>query len=535
LATIRKNKLDADRWGRVVEFFSTFLHHIKGEWAKPDEATGEIPPFELAPWQKNRIIKPLFGKIKPDGTRQYRTVYIEVPRKNGKSTLASAVGLSLLFVDREPGAEIYSAAADKDQARIVFEPARQMVLREPELADRCTVYKDAIEFDGAVYRVISADAYTKHGLNAHGVIFDELHAQPNRDLYDVLTTSTGSRAQPVTFMMTTAGYDKLSICYEVHDYSLKVEQGLIEDPTWLSVIYAADLRPVEQGGPGDDWHDPKVWRKANPNLGTSKRLEYMEEKHAYAVAVPGYENTFKRLDLNVWTEQASRWLPMDLWNEDKASASFKEGWFKGRKCFGGLDLASTTDLASFCLVSRAEDGHYRAIWRHWIAAENAEARMRRDKVPYPVWAQQGWIKLTEGNVIDYDVIREDIKKLAERFEIEEVAYDRWNAQQLVTQLEGDGLTMVPMGMGFASLSAPSKLLENLILGKLLRHGGNPVASWCASNAAVETDSTENKKPSRKHSTEKIDAVITLVIALGRAMLQPEPKRSVYETRGIRTL
>jgi phage terminase large subunit-like protein len=510
---------------RVDLFFRTYLHHVKGEWARPDPETGLIPPFELARWQSARIVKPLFGTLRRDGLRRYRTCYCEVPRKNGKSTFAAGIGLYLLFADQEPGAEIYSAAADKDQGRVVFDQAKQMVENEPRLKRQAHVFKDAIEVRGSVYRVISADAFTKHGLNAHGILFDELHAQPNRELYDVLTTSTGARSQPIVFMMTTAGFDRNSICYEIHDYAEKVMAGIIDDPTFLPVIFAA--------GKDDDWHDEAVWKRANPNLEVSKKIDYMREKHLQACSIPGYENTFKRLDLNIWTQQANRWLPMDQWDVAAQAEPVADEWFAKKEAFGGLDLASTTDLASFCLdFVDAKSKEHRVRWWHWIAAENAHERERRDRVPYPVWSKQGFIKLTPGNVIDYDVIREDIKAIGKQFNVKEIAYDRWNAQQLVTQLEGDGFTMVPVGMGFASLTAPSKHLENLIKDAKLRHGGNPVARWCASNVAVEIDAAENKKPSKKHSTEKIDAIIALILAIARAMLQPEAKPSVYETRGI---
>jgi len=504
----------------AVGFFESYLKQIKGEWAGK--------PFILAPWQRDQIIRPMFGKLRPDGLRQFRTVFVEVPVGNGKSTLAAGVALKLMFYDGEPGAEVYSAAADKDQARIVFEVAKQMVESEPELRGRAEIFKDAIAVpgSGSVYRVLSADAFTKHGYDAHGVIFDELHAQPNRELWDVLNSRTRSRRQPLIFAISTAGFDRHSICYEVYDYAVKVRDGIIKDPTFLPIIFEATK--------ADDWKSRKTWRKANPNLGVSVKLDHYEERFRRACEIPGYENTFKRLYLDLWTEQASRWIPMEAW--DAAAGEPGEMPAPGAECFGGLDLASTTDIASLCLdFVDADTGDHRSRWWHWIASANAHKREIRDRVPYVTWARDGFIKLTEGDVIDYDVIRADIVELGKQFKVKEIAYDRWNAQQLVTQLEGDGFTMVPVGMGFASMTAPSKFLENLVTAKQLRHGGNPVARWCASNVAVEQDAAGNLKPSKKRSTEKIDAIVALVLALSRAMLQREKAKSVYETRGILTL
>ncbi len=507
---------------RAEAFFARYCQQVKGEWAGR--------PLDLAPWQSKRIIRPLFGTLrKADNLRQFRTVFVEIPVGNGKSTLCSGLALELLFYDDEPGAEVYSAAADKDQARIVFEIAKRMVEAEPALSKRAQIFKDAIVVPGtgSTYKVLSAEAYSKHGLDAHGVIFDELHAQPNRELWDVLVARTRSRRQPVIAAITTAGYDRNSICYEVYSYAKKVEQGILDDPTFLPVIFEADDK--------DDWKSPKTWRKANPNLGVSVKPDYFENQFKKAVEIPAYENTFRRFHLNQWTEQATRWLPMDKWDIG-ASAPFALDDLAGRECFGGLDLASTTDLASLCLdFPDAASGRHRAVWWHWVPRDGALRREDRDRVPYLTWGRQGFIELTEGNVIDYEFIRKRINALADQVKIKEIAYDRWNASQIVTQLDGDGFTMVPTGMGFASMAAPSKELEKLVMGEMLEHAGNPVARWCASNVAVEMDAAENIKPSRKRSTEKIDAVVSLILALSRAMLQREKAGSVYDTRGILTL
>ena len=507
---------DDDAARRAELFFSGLLRHVKGEWAGR--------PFTLEPWQRDLVIRPLFGTLRDDGSRQYRRAYVEIPRKNGKSTLSAGIALKLLCADREPGAEVYSAAADRDQARIVFETAKEIVMNSPQLSALCKPYKYSIVVPktGSSYKVLSAEAYSKHGLNAHGIIFDELHAQPNRELWDVLTTSTGARRQPLVVAITTAGHDHNSICYEQHEYALKVLAGIIEDPTFLAVIFAA--------GPDDDWRDPRVWAKANPSLGATIKAEYIEAECKRAIEVPGYQNTFRRLHLNQWTEQDVRWLPMDAW--DECGEAFDPADLEGQECFGGLDLALTKDLSALELAFPQDDGTVKVLSYFWVPEENARQRGDRDRVPYPLWIQQGLITATPGNITDFDRIREDIRELGERFNIREIAYDRWRATQLVTQLTGDGFTMVPLGQGFASLTAPSRELEKLVIGKRLRHGGNPVLRWMASNVAAETDAAGNIKPSKKRSTERIDGIVALIMALSRMIVQPEVPESVYMHRGI---
>jgi phage terminase large subunit-like protein len=493
------DKATADR---ACRFFDTYLRHVKGRWAGK--------PMDLAPWQRDRIIRPLFGELRANGTRQYRQSLICIPRKNGKSTLSAGIALYLLFGDREPGAEIYSAAADRDQAAIVFDAARAMVESSPALSKRCKVYRRAIcvPATNSVYRVLSADAPTKHGLNAHGVIFDELHAQPKRDLWDVLTTSTGARSQPLVVAITTAGYDKHSICYEVYDYAKKVEQGVIDDPAFLPVLYEADA--------GADFSDPEQWAKANPNLNVSVNTDYFEAEAAKARELPSYENTFRQLHLNQWTEQATRWLPMERWNAVTDPVEPKA--LEGRACYAGLDLSTTTDLSALVLLFPDDKGGYDVLPFFWVPMEGARRRERRDRVPYLTWIAQNHIEATPGNVIDYDVIRARINQLRERFNIIEIAADRWNATQIITQLVGDGFNVVPFGQGFASMTAPTKECEKLVVSGKLRHGGNPVLKWMASNVSVELDPAGNIKPSKRTSTDRIDGMVATIMALGRAMV-----------------
>ena len=501
---------------RATGFFKDCLTHVKGE------KSGQ--PFILDKWQSD-IIEAMFGWMKPDGTRRYSQIYCEVPRKNGKSTLCSGIGLYHLFADQtDYGKEVYSCAAEREQASIVFDIASTMVAQEPILRDNSKTFRKsiAVEKTNSFYKVLSADAYTKHGLNASCIIFDELHAQPNRDLWDVMTTSTGARVQPLIVAITTAGYDRNSICYEVRNYAERVRDGILEDQSFLPVIYCADDK--------DDFTKESTWKKANPAYGISIRKDYLEREAMKASELASYENTFKRLHLNIWTEQATRWLPMDRWDE---ADGFNE--FGDRACFGGLDLASTTDITSLVLVCIDEDGGFDVLPFFWIPSENAHRRERKDKVPYEAWIKQGNVRVTDGDIVDYDQIREDILEICQKFNVREIAVDRWNATQIVTQLEGEDVNMVMFGQGYRSMSAPSKQLEALVMGRKLHHGGNPVLRWMASNVAIQTDSASNIKPCKKASTQKIDGIVATVMAIARATATLEDGESIYETKGFEIL
>jgi len=504
----------------AVRFFERMLVHIEGPLA------GQ--PFILEPWQRH-IVSELFGWKHPDGRRRYRKLYLEVPRGNGKSTFAAGLALLLLAVDGERSAKIYSAAADKPQAAIVFETAEKMVKESPLLSKRIKPYRNrTMEYPetGSRYIVLSADAYTKHGLNPHGIIFDELHAQPNRELYDVLNTAMGKRRHPLMIMITTAGYDRNSICWEQHEYARQVKEGIIDDPTFLPAIWAADET--------DDWTSPATWAKANPNYGVSVREEFLRQECATALASPAYQNTFRRLYLNQWTQQESRWLDMHAWNA--CSQALPD--LTGRTCYGGLDLASTTDIAAYVLVfPPVSDGE--PTWllpTFWIPVDSMQERVRRDRVPYDAWVRDGLVIATEGNVIDYGRVQATIEAMASTYNVREIAFDRWGATQITQNLTGAGLTMVQIGQGYASMSAPSKELLRLVLSHQVGHGGNPVLRWMADNVTTEEDAAGNVKPSKAKSRQKIDGIVASVMGLARALMHdPESGRSVYEDRGILTI
>jgi phage terminase large subunit-like protein len=514
----RLSLLAADR---VAFFFRTFLRHSKGQFAGK--------PFELLDWQFNDVIAPLFGWKRPDGTRRYRRAYIEVPKKNGKSTLAAGIALYLLLGDDEPGAEVYSAAADRDQASIVFNEALAMVRASPALSSRLKAVASMKRIlnpkTESWYQALSAEVHTKEGLNIHGLIFDELHAQPTRALWDTLIYGGAARRQPLSISITTAGYDKESICYEQHRYAKAILAGEIVDHQFFSFIAAAQEE--------DDWTDPAVWRKANPSYGITISEDSFKADALEAQNSAARENAFRRYRLNQWTEQDVRWLQMERWDECDIAIVY-EGEIEplaGKLCYAGLDLASTTDLAALVLLFPDTDGSYDILCWFWAPERACRERERTNKTRYDAWVRQGLITQTPGDVVDYDRIRVKILELGELYDIREIAIDRWNSTQLATQLQGDGFEVVGFGQGFASMTAPTKELESLMLSGKLRHGGNPVLRWMAGNVTVETDAAGNLKPSKKKSTEKIDGIVALIMALGRAMVRPELD-SVYDGQGV---
>lgn len=527
---------DREAASYAVEFFAAFLHHIKNS-----EAALAGDPFVLQPWQEHRVIRPLFGwKRARDGTRRYRTAFVFLPRKNGKSTLASGVALLLLAADHEPGAEVYSAAGDRKQAGIVFDMAAKIVQGSEELYSRVTVRRNQLLYPqlDASYTALSADAYTKHGLNAHGIIFDEMHVQPNRELYEVLHTSMGSRSQPVEFIISTAGSDQYSVCYELYDYASKVESGELDDPEFLPVLYGVTREDLEKEP--ECWMREETWARANPNLGVSVRLDYLRAECERAKSMPAYENTFKRLFLNIWTEQSVRWMPMHYWDASP-QAPVDEEVLRGMRVFGALDLSAVRDLTAAVFVGHrpcaaGEQPRVFVFCRFWLPEENLKERIRYDRVPYDRWAREGWLTLTPGNVVDHDRVREEVRHVGDAFALREVAIDRWNAAQITTQLTADGLTVVPFGQGFASMSEPMKEVERLVLAGLLDHGGNPVLRWCVQNTAAVTDDAMNIKPSKDKSTGRIDGLVALVMAVGRLICDDGASASftsIYETRGLR--
>ena len=501
--------------------FIECLCHTKGTWAGKK--------FKLLEWQEE-IIRDLFGVLKPNGYRQFNTAYVEIPKKNGKSELAAAIALLLCCGDGEQRAEIYGAAADRGQATIVFDVAADMVRMCPALNKRCKILTASKRIvytpTNSFYQVLSAEAYSKHGFNIHGVVFDELHTQPNRKLFDVMTKGSGdARMQPLYFLITTAGTDTNSICYETHMKAVDILEGRKNDPTFYPVIYGASN--------DEDWTDPKVWMKANPSLGETIGLEKVQAACDSARQNPGEENSFRQLRLNQWVKQAVRWMPMEKW--DACAFPVNPEDLEGRVCYGGLDLSSTTDLTSFCLVfpPEEEDEPYYVLPYFWVPEDTLDLRVKRDHVPYDIWERQGYIQTTEGNVVHYGYIEKFIERLGEIYNIREIAFDRWGAVQMVQNLECMGFTVVPMGQGFASMSPPTKELMKLTLEKKLAHGGHPVLRWNMDNIFIRTDPAGNIKADKAKSTEKIDGAIACIMALDRAIrCENDTSESVYDSRGL---
>ena len=515
----------------------------------PTTDSGKL--FQLYDWQRDAIMD-FYGTMEdaPDTgerLRKYWYLYLEIPKKNGKSELAAALGLYHLFADGELNAEVYVCAADKENASIVYNAAVFMLTTAPWTAKMVArgelkiiesrkriEYRQRVRTGNGGYKwivvgvmaVLSAEAYSKHGFNVHGVVFDELHSQPNRKLYDVLTKGSGdARMQPLFFLITTAGTDTHSICYEVHQKAQDIIDGRKIDPTFYPVIFGAD--------DNEDWTSPKVWKKCNPSLGETIGMDKVKTACESAKQNPSEENSFRQLRLNQWVKQAVRWMPMDKW--DKCSFAVDENDLCGRVCYGGLDLSSTTDITAFVLVFPPldEEDKYVILPYFWIPEDTLDLRVKRDHVPYDVWERQGYLQTTEGNVIHYGYIEKFIEKLCERFNIREIAFDRWGAVQMVQNLEGMGFTVVPFGQGFKDMSPPTKELMKLTLEQRIAHGGHPVLRWNMDNIFVRTDPAGNIKADKEKSTEKIDGAIATIMALDRAIRCGNNNcASVYDDRGL---
>ena len=508
---------------RVVRFIEA-LRHTKGEF--------HGQPFHLLPWQE-KIIRDVFGTVRDDdlSMRQYTTAYIEIPKKNGKSELGAAIALNMLINDDEWKAEVYSCASDRQQAAIVFDVAVDMVRQSPALMKRVKIIPSTRRMiyqpTGSIYQVLSSEVATKHGLNVSACIFDELHTQPTRALYDVMTQGSGdARRQPLWFFLTTAGTDRNSICWEVHQKALDILEGRKNDPRFYPVLFGL---PDEA-----DWTSEENWYRANPSLDHTITIDKVRDAFRKAQETPADENQFRQLRLNQWVKQSVRWMPMDKW--DECGGVVDPYALEGRACYAGLDLSSTSDLTALVLVfpPTSEDELYIALPFFWLPEETLSLRVRRDHVPYDQWAKRGFIQTTEGNVVHYGFIERFICELGERYDIREIAHDRWNATMMVQTLEDDGFTMVPFGQGFKDMSPPTKELMRIVLEHKLCHGGHPVLRWNMDNAYVRTDPAGNLKLDKEKSTEKIDGVVALVMALDRAQRNLNGG-SVYDERGLLTL
>lgn len=513
---------DADAGERVVTFIEGYCRHYEAEWA------GQ--PLRLEEWQR-QIVRIVFGWMRADGTRRFRTAYIEIPRKNGKSTWAGGVGLYLTIADNEPGAQVYVTATKKDQAKIVWGAASAMVrasarLRKFVKANKINIHCERL---ASKFEPLAADSNTQDGFNAHAQLVDEMHAHKDRHVYDVVATSMGSRRQPLNWIITTAGvYQPESIGWEMHERAIQVLDGVIEDDTFFAYIAAADEDA--------DWELPATWLQANPNLGVSVKWSYMEEQAARAATTPTFLNTFLRYHLNRWTQQRQRWIPIERWNA--CDRIVDPAQLLGLRCTAGLDLSSKLDITAVTLVFPHDDGFYDFIFQMWCPEDTIVERSKQDRVPYDAWQRDGWLIATPGNVVDYAFPIAFLEDAAKKYKLEEAAYDPWNATATASDLQALGLTMVEFRQGFGSMSEPSKEFEKLVVGKKIGHatprGIHPVMRWMISNVEVKRDPADNMKPDKSSAIGRIDGVVASIMGLGRAMVMPGTSKSVYEKRGVRT-
>lgn len=511
---------------RCRQFIETYCTYSKGEWAGK--------PFRLLPWQWDELILPLFGTLKEDGYRQYRTAYCEIPKKNGKTELIAAVGLYMLTNDGEKGAEVYCAASDREQAGLCYQAAAAMVRNSEELSKhlKCIDSKKRIYYQrqNSFMQVLSSESYTKHGLNPSCVIIDEIHAHPNDELYNVLTSGTDyARRQQIVLIITTAGiYDKTSIWWRLRSKAIQVRDGIIEDSRFLPVLYIAD---PEKDKPDDE----ELWKRVNPSLGQIFTLDKIREDYNEAKQNPIDFQNFLRFRLNIPIRQLSKWLPMGAW--DRCGGTIDLEALRCRECYGGLDLSSKLDLTAFVLVFPpiVEGERFIVIPKFYCPEETISQRSRSDRVNYDVWARQGFIHATPGNVIDMAYIENDIIDASNNYRLIEVGFDPWGATDIATRLYNNHhIAMIEMRQGTKTLSEPAKdLLVNLMKSRL-NHGEHPVLRWCADNLVMIQDASENVRPDKEKATDRIDGMVALIMAWGRAMFT-ENKPSIYETKGIRMI
>ncbi len=521
-ATLAGCRFDIDSADRVVMYFS-MLRHYKGQrWAGK--------PFTLLDWWKYDVIMPLFGWKTAAGLRRYRRGSVWVPKKNGKTTVFSGCLCYLLGFDNESGAEVYSAAVDRDQAGRLYRDARQMIRRSPAL-DRSKMFHfvDSTKTiqhvtSSSVYRALSSDANKSEGLDIYALFFDEIHALKNPDLWKVTFHGDIARDQSLFMAMSTAGeYDPNAVGYSEFEYAKKVRDAAITDTEYFSYIAAAE--------PESDWTDPAVWKRANPSWGVIVLEDELKKKFRRAVEKPDEQADFKRYRLNIWIREVTKYLDIDAWRA-KCGGPLTDDMLAGARCWGGVDLSSTTDLTAVCWVFELPDGVYGARWRFWMPDECIIRAGHRDKAPYGLWAEQGYIETTPGNVTDYNYVKQALREDAEKYGAIEIGYDPWNAEATMLDLqEQSGLTVVKVAQVGRELNWPMKSLQAMAAGGSLRHGDNPVALWMADNLVARTDPNGNCAPDKKKSISRIDGMAALVTALNRALGPQEAEYIEYTGLG----
>ncbi|MBT9154464.1 MAG: hypothetical protein DDT39_01140 [Firmicutes bacterium] len=502
-------RFDVDAAERVCQFIE-LLPHVKGEKASRREL------IALEDWQCF-FLTTVFGWLDRYGYRRYKTAYVEVPRKNAKSTISSGVALYMLAADGEAGAEVYSAATTKEQARIVFGDARQMVIRSPELrqgaAVQASMHAVFQSSSGSTFKALSRDQDGNlDGLNVHCGIVDELHAHKDRGVWDVLVTATGARRQPLLWAITTAGFNRAGICYEQRSYVTKILDRVTEDDCYFGSIWTID--------DDDDPFDPASWAKANPNWGVSVMPESIERNARVALQMASAQNNFLTRHLNIWVNADTSWMNMTAW-EAVSDPDLEDSSFEGEPCIVACDLATRTDIASVMrLFTRKIDGvtHYYAFGRHYLPEGAAEDGRSSH---YAGWAKEGRMVLTPGQVTDFSYIEDEIKDTARRFRVTDAAFDPWQAAQIMQRLQADGLPVLEYRQTVQNMSAPMKELEALVLSGRFHHDGDPVLTWMVSNVVCHTDAKGNVYPRKEQLQNKIDGVVALIMALGRALVRED--------------
>lgn len=499
----KKYYYDEKAANSAISFMEGYLKFVEGDVAGK--------PFELGQWQIDDIVKPIFGlKHIDSGLRRYREVYIEVPRKNSKTTFCAALALTFLVLDKEGGKQIIGAAYGREQAGLVFRIAKQMVETSDKLKSVLKCYKNSITYGFDSYKIISKEANTGHGLNPYIVIFDELHTQKDRELYDVLLSGMGARSQPMLICITTAGSDRSSICYDRHDYAIKVNSGQIVDDAFLGVIYAAS--------PDDDIYSVKTWRKANPNYGISVKPEFLRREALQAKQSVAYENTFKRLYLNIWTSSVDGYISDLVWQKNKSDYIDLEG----EECWAGMDFSSTEDITALALFFPK----YKAIrsW-YWLPKEKGRNSADKNNIYYFDWLKKGLIRETEGNAIDKDIVAEDTLEIFKKYRPEKVAYDRFNAIDVVSKLYNADLDCESYDQSPKQLNPPTKELFAMAMKGELNHGGDPIMRWMVGNAEVFKDTNDNWKimKNRKHPEKKVDGLVAAIMAIGQWISDTNPR------------
>jgi phage terminase large subunit-like protein len=513
---------DPARVDKVINAFSK-LRHTKGQWA------GQ--PLKPDPWQVGYVIAPVFGWVAWDDAadgyvRIVQELYVDVPRKNGKSTLCGGIAIYMTCADGEPGAEVLAAATTKDQARFVFDPIRRLADSAPALKGHVKPLKDKIlhQRSGSYFQVISNVADAQHGANLHCYVCDELHIHKTPDMLETLESGTGSRRQPLGVVITTADTGKKETPYD--NKRRRIEQlarRVLVDPSVYGVIFAADKDA--------DPHAEETWRSANPGFGVSPTRAYLAKASRKAESSPADLASFLRLHLGIRTRQDKKFLPLDAWNRNAGMVD--EQALAGRETWGGLDLAATSDLCALCwLFPNDEDGSLDALWRFWTPEDNLESLDKRTAKAASKWVKEGWLTATPGNVADYDWIKEQIRKDRDTFRVRSIGYDPWNASQLTNDLMSERANLVKVRQGFQTMSPVLKETQRLILQgtperTVLRHGGNPVARWCVDNLAVVMDPAGNVKPDKANSGDKIDGVSALLTAMSEILARPPRRKSRY--------